>query len=103
LSSTTIANGQTTSATIAMPSGGRLAGLQIPVVFTGTAISFKVSIDNSTFSTFKQAGSTVSITVAAGDAVDLLGAYPGLTAWPYVQIVSNAAEGQADTINYVLV
>jgi hypothetical protein len=98
-----IASGNSTSAPIAMKSGPRLAGVQIPAAFTGTSISFSVSADNVTYGPFKQAGTTVSITVAASDAVDILGAYPGLTAWPYVEIVSSATEAAARTINYVTV
>ena len=101
--STIIANGQTVGGVISMPALGRLSGIQIPAAFTGTAISFQVSMDNVTFGTFKQGGAAVSITVAVSDCVDVLGAYPGLTAWPYVKVVSNAAEGGARTLNYVLV
>lgn len=101
--SITIPVSTTTSLPITMARGGRLAGLVIPSAFTGTAISFMVSADGVTYGTFKQSGTAVSITVAASDAVDLLGSFPGLSAWPYVEIVSNASESAARTIQYVTV
>lgn len=97
----TIASSGTTSGAISMVSGGRLAGLIIPASFTGTSISFSVSADGSTYGTFKQFGTAVSITVVASDAVDILGAYVGLCAWPYVKVVSNATEAASRTIGYV--
>lgn len=99
----TIAASATRSDAIAMASGGRLAGLLIPAAFTGTAISLSVSLDGSTFGPFRQAGATVSVPVTAGDAVDLLGILPGLVAWPYVAIISNASEAALRSIGYVTV
>ena len=98
-----IASGATTSSSVGPTTGGRLAGLFVSSAFTGTSISFSVSADGVNFSPFKQNGVLVSLAVVANDYVDLLGTYPGLTACPYVRVVSNASESGARTLTYVTV
>lgn len=66
-------------------------GLQMPAAFTGTTITFQVSIDGSTFQALYDAtGATqVSMAVAASRSYDLPAE---LTAWAMFKIVSGSAE-----------
>lgn len=86
----TIASGQATSSTV-NANGYTLVGIMFPAAFTGTVITFLVSVDGVTFRTMIDAAGPVSYTVAQAryigiNPVDFYGVQ-------YFQIVSNASEG----------
>lgn len=95
----TIANGATTSSALDLSTNG-FVGFIMPAAFTGTAVTFTGSIDNSTFTAlYNSDNSAFSITVSAARYYCL---------WPadflgmrYVKIVSNATEGGARTITVI--
>ena len=92
----TIANGATSSD--AFNAGTCAAfGLQLPAAFTGTAVTFTVSGDGSTFQDLYDAtGATkISVAVTQGRSYDLPAE---LTAWPYFKVVSGSAEGAARSL-----
>lgn len=95
----TIAINTTTSTALDLSTNG-FVGLIIPSAFTGTAITFTGSIDNSTFTAlYNSDNSAFSITVSASryyclNPADFLG-------MRYVKIVSNASEAAARTITVV--
>lgn len=94
VNSVTIAT--TTSTTIDLGSKG-FVGIIMPAAFTGTAITFTGSVDNSTFvALYNSDNSAFSITVSASryyvlNPADFLGCR-------YVRIVSNATEGASRTL-----
>ena len=92
----TIANNAQDSSTIDMR-GYAQGGFILPAAFTGATVSFKVSVDDSTYAAFyDSANSLVSITVTQAQAY----AFPiGLFAFPYVKIRSASAEGAARSIS----
>jgi len=92
----TIANGGTTSTTLDARQFA-MFGLAVPAAFTGTAISFLVSnVSGGTFQAlYDSLGVVVSMAVTQGRSYDLPSA---LAAWPFIQIVSNGAEGGARTL-----
>ena len=78
----------------------RLVGIVIPAAFTGTALTFQVSADGTTYQgLYDDAGSAVSLTVAQGRTysfkVDDLGC---LSQWRYIKVVSGSAEGADRTV-----
>lgn len=95
----TISNGGTTSTAIDLSSLG-FVGFILPSAFTGTAITFTGSIDNSTFTAlYNSSNSAYSITVAASryymlNPADFMGSR-------YIKLVSNATEGGARTISVI--
>jgi len=95
----TIAINTTTSDVIDLGSNG-FVGIILPSAFTGTAITFTGSIDNSTFTAlYNSSNSAFSIAVAASryyilNPADFLGTR-------YVKLVSNASEAAARTITVV--
>lgn len=94
-STITIANGATDSSSIALGSYAQ-CGFILPAAFTGTAVSFKVSLDNSTFTAlYDSANALVSVTVTQGRAY----AFP-ISTFPFlfIKLVSNGAEGAARSI-----
>lgn len=94
-----IANGQTTSATV-NAAGYSSYLVTMPAAFTGTALSFLVSVDNSTFNPLYTVGNVaVSLTVAASRNYVLPAE---LAPYPYFQIVSNASEGGARSLIVML-
>lgn len=96
----TIASGATASAAIDFR-GRAGGGFTTPAAFTGTTISYQVSVDNSTFQTlYDQFGAQV---VTAAVTTSRSYALPAeLYGWPYVKIVSGSAEGADRTLNVVL-
>ena len=92
----TIANGAQSSS-VADLLGFTLCAVQTPGTFTGTAITFEVSADNSTFvPVHVEAGTAYSITVAASRAtiVDI----QKFRGFRYVRVKSGSAEGGARTV-----
>lgn len=91
----TIANNAQDSSVIDMRAYAQ-GGFVLPAAFTGASVSFKVSVDDSTYVAFyDSANSLVSVTVTQGQAY----AFPiGLFAFPYVKIRSASAEGGARSI-----
>lgn len=95
----TIASGGTTSTVIDLSSLG-FVGIIFPAAFTGTAITFQGSVDNSTFTALYNSSNTAySITVAASryymlNPADFMGSR-------YIKIVSNATEGGTRTLTTI--
>lgn len=90
----TIANGGTVSSDI-ICNGLALVGIQLPAALTGIALTFKGSVDGTTFQPIYDttSGTALSYTVAAGHYVAVDPApFQGLKA---LQIVSGSAEGAA--------
>jgi len=86
----TIASGQTVGAAFYV--GAKVPTvLRMPAAFTGTAVSFQGSLDNVTYQQVYLGGSAYSETVAASKDVVL--DQSALAGFPYLKIVSNAAEG----------
>lgn len=71
------------------------AAVVLPATFTGTALTFQVSADNSTFVALNNDSGAVSITVAQAKAYALPA---GLAAFPYFKIVSGSTEGSARSL-----
>jgi hypothetical protein len=77
--------------------GFTLCAVETPAAFTGTAITFEVSNDNSTFvPVHKEDGNAYSITVAASRAtiVDI----QKFRGFRYLKIKSGSAEAAARTV-----
>lgn len=94
----TIASGQTVGSGV---DGAQftVAGLLVPAVFTGTAVTFQVSADGLTFvGLYDITGAAVSVAVVANRAYDLPGE---LMPWAYWNIVSNATEAGSRTLTVV--
>lgn len=92
----TIANGAQLSSAVDLL-GFTLCAVETPGTFTGTAITFEVSSDNSTFvPVHKEDGNAYSITVAASRAtiVDI----SKFRGFRYLKIKSGSAEGAARTV-----
>jgi hypothetical protein len=96
----TIASSGTESAAVDLR-GMTLCGFYLPAALTGTAVSFKASIDNSTFVTVEDGfGNTVSKTVSASKAIILNPSdFAGIQ---YLKLVSNATEAAERTITLAL-
>ena len=97
----TIAISTTTSAAIQMQ-GLSLVGIQLPAAFTGTALTFQVSVDGVTYQPLytSTSGTALSYTVAAGHYVainpqDFYGAN-------YIKIISGSSEAAARTLSVIL-
>lgn len=91
----TIANGGTTSTVIDLVDA-ITAGVVLPAAFTGTALTFQVSHDGTTFQALTdQYGNAVSMTVAQGKSYTI----PNEVApWPFAKIVSGSSEAAARTL-----
>ena len=92
----TIANGAQLSGAVDLL-GFTLCAVETPATFTGTAITFEVSNDNSTFvPVHKEDGNAYSITVSTSRAtiVDIL----KFRGFRYLKIKSGSAEGGARTV-----
>ena len=94
-----IANGGTVSSAVCISDHLPVA-LQMPAAFTGTAVSFTGSFDGSTFQPVYVGGSLYTELVAAGENVVL---DPSMFyGFRQIQVVSNATEGQQDSIVVML-
>lgn len=92
----TIASGQTVSGGLDLQ-GLALTAIQMPAAFTGTAITFQGSFDDSTYQAiYNTANSAYSITVSASRTYAINPA--DFAGFRYIKIVSNGAEGAARTI-----
>lgn len=95
----TISNGTTTSGSIDLQGRGVVA-IIMPAAFTGTSISFQISIDNVTFTDcYNTSNTQLTCTVTQGraylfNANDLVGIR-------YLKIVSNASEGADRTLTLI--
>lgn len=95
----TIAINASTSSSLDLGANG-FVGFIIPSAFTGTAVTFTGSIDDSTFTALYNAdNSAFSITVSASryyclNPADFLG-------MRYVRLVSNGSEAAARTITVI--
>ena len=101
--SVTIASGDTVSTpTTSLFIAGGIAGAIItPSALTGTALSFQVSYDGTTYTALYATGGTaVSYTVAASRVIPLDPAVFG--SFPYLKLVSGSAEG-ADRVFTIIV
>jgi len=97
--------GRTKSEAITISSGGTdstsaevdnflLSGILFPATMTGTTISFKWSIDNSTFVDVTETdGTAVSYTVTAGDVVRVDPSGWAFAGQGWLKVVSGSAEG----------
>lgn len=92
-----IASGQTTSGAVELK-GLMLCGILLPAAFTGTTLTFLVSVDGTNFYTLKTStsGTTLSYTVAQGTYAALNPQdFYGVN---YLKIVSGSSEGAARTL-----
>lgn len=96
----TIASGQTASSAIDFR-GRAGGGFRLPSTFTGTTITYQVSVDGNSYgSLYDQFGAQV---VTASVAASRRYALPAeLYGWPYFKIVSGSAEGADRTIAVVV-
>lgn len=95
----TIANGATESGAIDMRES-ITAGVQLPAAFTGTALTFLVSAtETGTYSPLVDgAGSNISRTIAAGDALLL----PNEAApWPWIKIKAGSSQAAERALTIV--
>lgn len=91
----TIAISSSTSSAIPI-TGKVILGLVVPSAITGTAFTFTVSHDGTTYQALYDTTNTqVSLTVAASRNYDLPSE---LASWPYFKIVSNGTEAAARTL-----
>jgi hypothetical protein len=99
----TIASGETVSGAIDVYPG-RLYGFVLPAAFTGTAITFQVSEDGSTYRALYDDGNTaVSITVTQARAYAFkVDDFHCLHQWRYIKLVSGSAEGADRTIQLLV-
>ena len=98
-SSTSIANGGTVSDAVNIGHGRVIFGLIMPAAFTGTAVTFQVSHDGTTYQALTNGfGQSVSVTVAASKDVSLGDFLKYLYGWEYIKVVSGGAEGAARTV-----
>ena len=97
----TIASSETDST--AIDCGGMVfTGFILPATFTGTAVTFKVSDDNSTFYALKGSdGNDISYTVAQGNAYAVENAVL-FAGWRWIKIISGSSEGAERTIKVSL-
>jgi hypothetical protein len=93
----TIASGASTSGAIAL-GAGTITGIVLPAAFTGTALSFQVSADGSTYVALYDSTNTLeSMTVAQGRGYSVNPAV--FAGWPYMKVVSGSTEaGSRDLI-----
>lgn len=97
----TIASSGTVSGAVTVPSGYKLAGLITPAALTGTAFTFNVSVDLTTFVPLYNGGTQLSVTVSTSRYVSLdTEITKGISA---VQVVSGSAEGAARSITLIFV
>lgn len=75
---------------------GKETGVVIPSAFTGTALTFEVSANNSVYQPlYGTDGNAVSLTVAQGRSYPLPSA---VLPWPYFKIKSGSAEAAQRTL-----
>lgn len=92
----TIPISTTTSGTVPIVGVG-IGGFVTPAALTGTAFTFLVSADGSTFvGLYDQTNTRISVTVAASRAYSLPANW--FAPWRYVQIVSGSTEVAARDI-----
>lgn len=101
-----IANGATVSSScdLGLLDGGQgLAGFVLPATFTGTAIKFQVSVDDSTYQALYNGNTELSITVAQGRSYGLTADNRALLfGWRFVKLVSGSAEGGERSIKLLV-
>lgn len=79
--------------------GCQLTGFQLPASFTGTAITFEVSPDNSTFQAlYDKNNAAISFTVTQGRTYALGDLIQSLAGYRYMKLVSGSTEGADRTI-----
>jgi hypothetical protein len=95
-----IASGSGTSEAVATM-GHVIFGAVLPSTLDGTALTFTVSHDGTTYQAlYNNDGSTqTSMTVAASRSVDLPTA---LAAWPYFKLVMGTNQSTTDTDIYIV-
>lgn len=96
----TIANSTTISAAVSLI-GVSILGIVTPAALTGTAITFQVSADGSTYVPLYDSTNTqVSVTVAASRGYYLDPAI--FAAWRYAKVVSGSAEAADRTFTLLV-
>jgi hypothetical protein len=97
----TITSGQTVSAASQDIGEFAVVALIMPAAFTGTAVTFQVSADGTTFGVLTRPdGITYSVAVAASLAIPIHG--PLFHPFRYVKVVSGSAEGSDRIVRLVL-
>jgi hypothetical protein len=80
-----------------------LAGFVLPATFTGTAITFQVSIDDSTYQALYNSNTQLSLTVAQGRSYGFAADTRALLfGWRYVKLVSGSSEGGERSIKLLV-
>jgi hypothetical protein len=75
-------------------------GIVVPAAFTGTALTFEVSANGTTYQPlYGTDGNAVSLTVAQGRSYPLPAA---VSFWPYFKVKSGSAEAGARTLVVVI-
>lgn len=96
----TIATSTTVSAAVDL-GANTITGIQMPAAFTGTALTFQVSSDGSTYVPLYDASSTqysMPVGPSRGYSID-----PAVFAgWPYVKVVSGTTEVANRTITLLV-
>lgn len=92
----TIANGAQESSTLSLQGGRIPLAILIPAAFTGTAVTFKGSADDVTYSQIYNEGTAYSVAVGASRYVALnRQAFEGVK---HFRVVSGSAEGASRSI-----
>lgn len=76
-----------------------IGGFILPAAFTGTAITFQVSVDGDTFVALNDSSGAVSLTVAQGKGYALPASVMGFR---WLKFVSGSSEGADRTIQVML-
>lgn len=98
---TTIASSGTTSAAVTMERNRVPLAVIMPAAFTGTAITFEVSVDGTTFQPLYNESTLYSVTVSTSVARTYALSRQAMDGVKYVRIVSNGTEGALRTITIV--
>lgn len=81
--------------------GGRLMGLIVPANWVAADITFKVSLDGTTYFTLYD-NSDTAYTVQAGSQRAIQLPLQDFTPWQFIKIVSSAAQTQAVEVTLLL-
>lgn len=96
INTATIASGETVSDAVHLEDHV-LCGFILPAAFTGASVTFRGSVNNSTYTTiYDYTNTAVGATVTQGRAYSLNPI--DFLSWPYIKIVSGGSEGAERSI-----